>query len=124
MSENEERKISEVDRSPLSYTDLKRWLGLVVLLILAAFLVWALKSILLLFAVVFLVAMVLNPVVAFLQRRGVKRGLAVALMWLVFVALFALALSFLIPPFLSQVDDLIRQTPEAWKRVQAQMLAF
>lgn len=124
MNENEERRFSEVNRSPLSYADLKRWLGLVVLLILAAFLVWALKSILLLFAVVFLVAMVLNPVVAFLQRKGMKRGLAVALLGLVFVALFALALSFLIPPFLSQVDDLIRQTPDAWKRVQAQMLAF
>jgi putative permease len=124
MNDNEERRFSEVNRSPLSYADLKRWLGLVVLLILAAFLVWALKSILLLFAVVFLVAMVLNPVVAFLQRRGMKRGLAVALLGLVFVALFALALSFLIPPFLSQVDDLIRQTPDAWRRVQAQMLAF
>jgi putative permease len=124
MNENEERQFREVNRSPLSYADLKRWLGLVVLLILAAFLVWALKSILLLFAVVFLVAMVLNPVVAFLQRRGMKRGLAVALLGLVFVTLFALALSFLIPPFLSQVDDLIRQTPDAWRRVQAQVLAF
>jgi putative permease len=124
MNENEERQFSEVNRSPLSYADLKRWLGLVVLLILAAFLVWALKSILLLFAVVFLVAMVLNPVVALLQRRGMKRGLAVALLGLVFVAMFALALSFLIPPFLSQVDDLIRQTPDAWRRVQAQVLAF
>jgi putative permease len=124
MNENEERQISEeVDGSPLSYTDLKRWLGLLVLLILAAFLVWALKSILLLFAVVFLVAMVLNPIVAFLQRRGIHRGLAVALLALVFVALFALALSFLIPPFLSQVDELIRQTPDAWRRVQAQVLA-
>jgi putative permease len=124
MNENEERQFSEVNRSPLSYTDLKRWLGLLVLLILAAFLVWALKSILLLFAVVFLVAMVLNPIVAFLQRKGMNRGLAVALLGLGFVALFALALSFLIPPFLSQVDDLIRQTPDAWRRVQAQVLAF
>jgi putative permease len=124
MNENEERQFSEVNRPPLSYTDLKRCLGLVVLLILAAFLVWALKSILLLFAVVFLVAMVLNPIVAFLQRKGMNRGLAVALLGLGFVALFALALSFLIPPFLSQVDDLIRQTPDAWRRVQAQVLAF
>jgi putative permease len=121
---HEERQFSEVNRSPLSYADLKRWLGLLVLLILAAFLIWTLKSILLLFAVVFLVAMVLNPIVAFLQRKGMNRGLAVALLGLAFVALFALALSFLIPPFLSQVDDLIRQTPDAWRRVQAQVLAF
>src|SRR3984957_2931097 len=97
---------AEVDRTPLTYADLKRWLGLLVLLISAAMLIWALKSILLLFAVVFLVAMVLNPMVAFLERRRLHRGLAVALLALAFVGLFALALSFLIPPFLVQVDEL------------------
>src|ERR1700692_4287659 len=103
---------AEVDRTPLTYADLKRWLGLLVLLIIAAMLIWALKSILLLFAVVFLVAMVLNPIVAFLQRRRIHRGLAVALLALALVAVFTLALSFLIPPLLTQVDELIRQTPK------------
>ena len=77
-----------------------------------------------LIAVVFLVAMVLNPIVAFLQRRRIHRGLAVALLALALVAVFALALSFLIPPLLTQVDELIRQTPKAWNRVQAQVQAF
>ena len=124
MNHNEQNQSTEVDRSPLTFTDLKRWLGLLVLLISAALLAWALKSILLLFAVVFLVAMVLNPIVAFLQRRRIHRGLAVALLALGFVAVFTLALSFLIPPLLTQVDELIRQTPEAWNRVQAQVQAF
>jgi putative permease len=117
-------QFTEIDRSPLTYTDLKRWLGLFVLLIAAALLMWALKSILLLFAVVFLVAMVLNPIVAFLERRHIHRGLAVALLALVFAAVFTLALSFLIPPLLTQVDELIRKTPDAWNRVQAQLQAF
>jgi predicted PurR-regulated permease PerM len=124
MNHNEENQSTEVDRSPLTFTDLKRWLGLLVLLISAALLAWALKSILLLFAVVFLVAMVLNPIVAFLQRRRIHRGLAVALLALALVAVFALALSILIPPLLTQVDELIRQTPKAWNRVQAQVQAF
>ena len=124
MNHNEENQSTEIDRSPLTFTDLKRWLGLLVLLISAALLAWALKSILLLFAVVFLVAMVLNPIVAFLQRRRIHRGLAVALLALALVAVFTLALSFLIPPLLTQVDELIRQTPKAWNRVQAQVQAF
>jgi predicted PurR-regulated permease PerM len=124
MNHNEGNQSTEVDRSPLTFIDLKRWLGLLVLLISAALLAWALKSILLLFAVVFLVAMVLNPIVSFLQRRRIHRGLAVALLALALVAVFALALSFLIPPLLTQVDELIRQTPKAWNRVQAQVQAF
>jgi putative permease len=124
MNDNGESNSTEVDRAPLTYADLKRWLGLLVLLISAALLASALKSILLLFAVVFLVAMVLNPLVAFLERKGIHRGLAVALLGLALAVVFALALSFLIPPLLAQVDQLIQQTPEAWNRVQAQVQAF
>jgi predicted PurR-regulated permease PerM len=124
MNHNEGNQSTEIDRRPLTYTDLKRWLGIWVLLISLALLAWALKPIMLLFAVVFLVAMVLNPIVAFLERRRIHRGLAVALLALGFVAVFALALSFLIPPLFTQVDELIRQTPEAWNRVQAQVHAF
>jgi predicted PurR-regulated permease PerM len=124
MNENGEKQSTKNDLTPLTYADLKRWLGLLVLLILAALLVWALKSILLLFAVVFLVVMVLNPIVAFLERRRIHRGLAVALLALAVIALMAVAVAFLIPPFLAQVDELIRQTPKAWNRVQVQVLAF
>ena len=124
MNHNGETQSTEGDRTPLTYTDSKRWLWLLVLLILAALLVWALKSILLLFAVVFLVAMVLNPIIAFLERKRIHRGLAVALLALAFLAVYALVLAFLIPPLLTQVDELIRQTPEAWNRVQAQVQAF
>ena len=116
--------ITKVDQSPLTYADLKRWLGLVVLIALAALLGWALHSILLLFAVVFLVAMVLNPIVAFLENKGIRRGLAVALVAIAFVALLALAMSFLIPPLLAQIDELVRKTPAAWTRVQTQVQAY
>jgi putative permease len=121
MNDHRGTPSTELDRMPLSYSDLKRWLGLLVLLILTALLAWALKPILLLFAVVFLVVMVLNPLVAFLVRRGLPRGLAIAVLALALVMLFALALYFLIPPLLSQMDELIRQTPQAWHRVQAQV---
>jgi putative permease len=124
MNQNGESQSTKVERVPLTYADLKRWLGLLVLLITGALVVWALKSILLLFAVVFLVAMVLNPIVAFLERRHIPRGLGVALLALALLAFLALAISFLIPPLLAQVDQLIRQTPDAWKRVHVQILAF
>jgi putative permease len=124
MNPNGENRSIEVDRRPVSYSDLKRWLGLWVLLISAALLAWALKATLLLFAVVFLIAMVLNPIIAFLERRRMPRGLAVALLGLAFVGGFALALSFLIPPLLTQIDELIRKTPEIWDRVQVQVVAF
>jgi putative permease len=124
MNHNGETPSTEIDRTALTYSDLKRWSGHLVLLIAATLLAWALKAILLLFAVVFLVAIVLNSIVAFLERRRIHRGLAVALLALALVAVFVLALSFLIPSLLTQLDELIRETPAAWNRVQAQVQAF
>ena len=90
MSDPVPSKMEEGDHVPLTYADLKRWLRLLVLLILAAYLAWVLKPILLLFAVVILLAMMLNPVIAPLERKGIKRGLAVLLLAVIFVGVLAL----------------------------------
>jgi hypothetical protein len=62
MSDPGPFEMEEGDHVPLTYAGLKRWLGLVLLVILAASLAWVLKPILLLFAIVILLAMVLNPI--------------------------------------------------------------
>jgi predicted PurR-regulated permease PerM len=55
---------------PPSNPGSKHWLGPLAWLILAALLVWALKPVLLLFAIVFPLAIVLNPIIASLERKG------------------------------------------------------
>src|SRR5947209_8769671 len=87
---------------PLSYAELRRWLGLVVLTVFGAALVWALETVCLLFALVFLLAMVLNPVVVALERRGIKRGIAVGLLALAAAGLLALGLWLVAPRLLDQ----------------------
>jgi putative permease len=106
---------------PLSHRGSTYWLGPLALLILAALLVWALKPVLLLFAIVFLLAIVLNPIVAFLERKGLKRGWAVGLLLLAFAGLLAFALLFLVPPLLDQFGELIRQVPQVWGRLRSQV---
>lgn len=112
------------DRLPLTYGGLKRWLGLLLLLGLSALVAWHLKPVLLLFALVFLVAMVLNPLVAFLQGKGLRRPIGVALLAVVFVVLFVLAIWFLIPAVLDQADELLKQFPKAATRVQSEILDY
>lgn len=124
MSDPVPSKMEEGNDVPLTYADLKRWLRLLVLLILAACLAWVLKPILLLFAIVILLAMVLNPVIASLERKGIKRGLAVLLLAVIFVGVLALVFWLLIPPLLEQLNELIRRTPEYWNRLQTQAEAF
>ena len=124
MNPNGESQSDEVGGRSSLYTDLKRCLGLIVLLILAALLVWTLKSILLLFAVVFLVAMVLNPIVAILQKRGLHRGIGWRCWSWPSRRCLPWHFTFLFRRCLPRFDELIRQTPEAWRRVQHQVLLW
>jgi predicted PurR-regulated permease PerM len=100
--------MEEGDHVPLTYAGLKRWLGLVLLVILAAWLAWVLNPILLLFAIVILLAMVLNPIMAALERKGIKRGLAILLLAVILGGILALVFWLLIPPLLEQLNELIR----------------
>jgi predicted PurR-regulated permease PerM len=106
---------------PLSYSDLLRWSNLVVLVILSLAVAFALKGILLLFAVTLIAGMVLNPAIAALERRGVKRGLAVALLILVGLGLVALAVKLLLPPFLQQAEQFIQGIPDDWEKIHKQL---
>jgi predicted PurR-regulated permease PerM len=114
------RSHAETDHAPLSYDGLKRWLGLVLFIGAVFFLIWSLKSVVLLFAIVFLLAMVLNPAIVFLEQRGIKRGLAVALVALFHLAVLFGVFSFIVPPVLEQLQQLSSQLPQYWSRSQGQ----
>lgn len=109
---------------PLSYADLRRAIGLVALLVIGFMLAARLQFVLIFSAVTLILAMVFNPFVALLQRRGLKRGLAVALLGLILVGCLGAAFAFLLPPFLDQVQQLIQQAPDLWRRVYGQADQF
>lgn len=107
-------------RGPLSLTDGRRLLGLVVLLVVGALLVRALETTLLLFAVVFLLAMVLNPLVVWLEKRcGLRRGLAVAAIGLAALGILALLGWLAVPPLLEQTGEFLRGVPANWQHIRA-----
>ena len=100
--------------APLSYRGARQLLGLVVLLVIIAFILRALQSVLLVFAIVFLLAMVLNPIVVWLQRHRFPRGVAVALVILGLLAVAATVMLFAIPPLAKQVNSLVQNAPQIW----------
>lgn len=111
---------------PLTGADGRRLLGLATLLLLVWVTVNATRTTLLLFAVVFLAAMVLNPLVVWLGRRArLGRGLAVGALALVVLALAGLAGWLVVPALLDQVQELIQKAPAvgATLRGRAEALA-
>jgi predicted PurR-regulated permease PerM len=99
-------------REPIDAREARRLLLLIVLLLAGWMLVRALVPILLLFALVLLVAMVLNPIVVWLERRRVPRMLSVALLLLALIALLTLLGAFVVPAATEQVQTVVRQAPQ------------
>ncbi len=84
--------------APLSYRDARRIIGLVFLLVIVWFILRSLQPVVLLFAIIFLLAMVLNPIVVWLQKHHVPRLASVILLMLTLVAVTGTIILFAIPP--------------------------
>src|ERR1700730_5309738 len=109
------------EHAPLSYRGARRILGLAVLLVIAAFILHSLESVLLLFAIVFLLAMVLNPLVIWLEKRRLPRIAAVVQVMFALVAVAATIVLFAIPPLANQVNGLVQNAPHVWEGIRARM---
>ena len=70
---------------------------------------------------VIIVFMFRSPV-AYFERRGMKRGLAVGICYLVSFAVFGVALGFLIPALVSQVHDFIVAFPDYYEKASGMLL--
>ncbi len=124
ISRHEAEKIAAYEeRAPLSYADLRRFFALLIGFGLAALLIHALGDILMLFVVAFFVAMVLNPFVSWLERRGVRRGIAVLLTMLGLIGTIIGVGFLVVPPVVEQTTTLVKQLGQNSESVQKQTIA-
>jgi predicted PurR-regulated permease PerM len=108
-------------RAPLTYRGARRIIGLVFLLVIVWFVLRSLQSLVLLFAIVFLIAMVLNPVVVWLQKHRVPRIASVMLLMLALIAIAGTIILFAIPPLARQSQELIRDAPKVWQGIRTRI---
>lgn len=90
-------------------------------LLVAALCVWVVLKLWLLFLVFLvavLIAVTLHPVVAWLQRRGLSRGVAVAVMGVTLLALILAFAIFVLPPLVAQLIRLAENFPAYRDRVE------
>src|SRR5438445_12659116 len=102
----------------LSYYGARRIVWLVFLLIILWLIVRSLQPVILPFALVFLLAMVLNPIVVCLEKRHVPRLVSVILLILALVAITGTIMIFAIPPLARQTQELVRSAPTVWQGIR------
>src|SRR5213596_2146511 len=103
--------------APLSYHGARRIVWLLFLLFVVWLILRALQPVILLFALVLLLAMVLNPIVVWLQKHHVPRFLGVILLMLALVAVTTTIILFAIPPLSKQTQELVRSAPSVWQGI-------
>jgi predicted PurR-regulated permease PerM len=111
----------ENQHAPLSYDGAWRIVWLVFLLIIIWLILRALQPVIVLFALVFLLAMVLNPIVVWLRKHRVPRLLSVILLMLGLIAVAGTIVVFAIPPLSRQSQELMRNAPRVWQGIRTRI---
>src|SRR3954449_744503 len=111
----------ENQHAPLSYHGAWRIVWMVFLLIVLWLIVRSLQPVILLFALVFLLAMVLNPIVVWLQKHRVPRFVGVILVMLALIAVTTTIILFAIPPLSRQLQELMHSTPNMWQGIRTRI---
>jgi len=90
----------------------------------AALVVYSVRAILLRVLVAAFLAVSLDPAVRWLTARGVRRGLAVTIIFTVFLAILASFLMSVIPPMVNQFGQLVRHFPDFLSNMQERSARF
>ncbi|MCK5329323.1 MAG: AI-2E family transporter [Candidatus Latescibacteria bacterium] len=98
----------------------KLLIGLLVLIV-TAWILYALRGILLPFGLSFLLAYVLNPVANRLEGAGISRTGAIGLIYLVVLLTLALGIVFLVPVIRAELDGLSTNFPEYLDKIEYTM---
>jgi predicted PurR-regulated permease PerM len=83
------------------------------------FLLWILQGILLLIIASFVLAIGFQPAIAWFERRGMRRGLGLALVLMGFLLVFGGLFALAVPLIISQVAEMLEQLPALIERLQA-----
>jgi predicted PurR-regulated permease PerM len=103
---------------PLSYEDLRRFLFLLLGVALAAVAIHNLADLLTLFTVIIFMAMVLNPVVVWLEKRKIRRGLAVVMVLMGLIGTGVGVGFMVVPPLVEQVSGLVANAPKYSENIE------
>lgn len=96
---------------------LGKWVGFLGLVI-SLYILWEIRQVLLLVFAAVVFATALNSLVRRLQRAGLKRSGAVALSIIVFVLLLLVFIGLIVPPFISQFQQLVELVPKGLDNLQ------
>lgn len=77
----------------------------------------SLKAIVPLFVGLF-IAWLFDPVVSFMQKKGIKRGIGAAIIYVLFLGLIGLIIGLIIPMLFNQINDFVQNIPSLFNSIK------
>jgi predicted PurR-regulated permease PerM len=121
-----------VPKSLIHYEPKDRWthvltvtwslVGIGILLTAAGWLLGKVSTALVPFLLAIVIVFMFRAPVAYLERRGMKRGAAVGICYLISFAVFGVALGFLVPALVAEIRDFIVAFPDYYERASQMVL--
>lgn len=71
-----------------------------------------------------ILAWLLDPIVTFFQKKGVKRGISVTFVYVLLIAIFILIGNIIMPSLIQQINDIITSAPQTVKSLEGQLQIF
>jgi len=99
------------EKNSLNYLEAERLVIFIILLILVYRFILLTTEVLILFTLVFLIVLLLNPVVVWIEKKGLKRTWAAVLSVVAVLILISLVLGLALPPIIEQVNLLAKELP-------------
>lgn len=96
---------------------LGQWVGLIALVV-SLYILWEIRQVVLLVFAAVVLATILNRVVRFLQRSGIKRGPAIAITIISLVLITAGTFALIVPQIVEQLQQLIDLLPKVADRIR------
>lgn len=130
MSDSKVSSVSENDssrddfRTPIRILE---WLLYAAVALVPMLIVWRLRIVLAPFAIALLLALLINPSIKKLERRGVNRRISLAVISLIFVGIFVLVAIYIVPMLVRQLaalPQLVQGLPDTFAKYQHRWEAF
>lgn len=96
----------------------------VVLVFFLIYLVWSLRSVILVLFVALLLSALINPFADWFNRRKVPRAVSVLLIYVVLFGFLALVAVLLVPPLLSELKELVKNFATIWTRISSAFVSL
>lgn len=103
--------------------NLGQWFGFVCLII-ALFVLWQIRQLLLLLFTAVVISVALNRAVKWLQGKKLPRNIAVVCAVSFLVVFLVLFIWLVVPPFSQQLQNLLEELPRVWAKIDSELASF